>query len=227
MRGPVIALFSLVVLVVVLLVADRVGKAIAENDFATQAQKSGLGVRPSVDITGFPFLTQLAARDFRQVDFSARNVPAGPLQISSINATATGVRVNSSYNGATVDHISGTGLVTFTAIGDALSGGGSGGSGGSGGGGSGLVSVTRAGSDRVQVSAGPVSEDATIRRTGPRTISVAMVNNGDLLSGILSSLGSFSFTVPKLPAGMQLTGLSVTTQGLVITFAASHAALTQ
>jgi len=222
-RGSVITMFSVIVLLIVLIIADRVGNAVAENDFANQAQQAGLPVRPSVTITGFPFLTQLAQRDFRQVDFSARNVPAGPLEISSITATATGVHVNSSFNGAVVDHITGSGLVTFAA----LANGATGNSGGSGSAGSGLVSVTAAGPDKVRLSAGPVSEEATIARTGPSTIGVQVVNNGDLLSGILSSFGSFSFTVPKLPAGMQITGVSVTSQGLIISFAASHAPLTQ
>lgn len=223
-RRLVIALFSLLVLLVVLVVADRVGNAIAENDFASQAQKSGFPVRPSVGITGFPFLTQLAARDFREVRFSAHDVPAGPLSISSVNATATGVHVNSSFNRATVDHIAGSGLVTFAALTGAATGG-SGGSGGSGG--PGIVSMTAAGPDRVRISAGPVTEDARVQRAGPDTISVQMVNNGDLLSGILSSFGSFSFTVPKLPAGMQVTGVRVTAQGVVVSFAASRAQLTQ
>lgn len=222
-RGSVIAVFSVIVLLIVLVIADRVGNAVAENDFANQAQQAGLPVRPSVTITGFPFLTQLAQRDFRQVDFSARNVPAGPLEIATITATATGVHVNSSFNGAVVDHITGSGLVTFAA----LANGATGSSGGSGSGGSGLVSVTAAGPDKVRLSAGPVSEEATIVRTGPSTIGVRVMNNGDLLSGVLSAFGSFSFTVPKLPAGMQITGVSVTSQGLVITFAASHAPLTQ
>ena len=208
-------------LIVVLVIADRAGNAIAENDFATQAQQSGFPVRPSVDITGFPFLTQLAARDFRQVDFSAQNVPAGPLSISRVSAVATGVHVNSSFNGATVDHITGTGLVTF----DALTSAGSGGSGGSDG--SGVFSMTADGPNRVQVSAGPVTEEAQVQQTGPDTVSVQMLDNGDLLSGILSSFGSFSFTMPKLPGGMRITSVRVTTQGVVVGFAASHAQLTQ
>jgi hypothetical protein len=217
-RRSVIVTFSVIVLLILLVVADRVGNAIAENQFASQAQQAGLQVRPSVDITGFPFLTQFAQRDFRKVNFAARNVPAGPLEIASINATATGVHVNSSFNGAVVDHITGSGLVTFAAMANAATGGN---------GGTGLVTMTAAGPSKVQISAGPVSEDASIQRTGPNKISVQMVNNGDLLSGILSSFGSFSFTVPKLPGNMQITGLSVTTQGLLISFGASHAPLTQ
>lgn len=217
MRRWVIVLFSLITLMAVLVVGDRVGNAIAENDFANQAQQSGLAVRPSVTITGFPFLTQLLARDFRKVDFSARDVPAGPLDIASVTATATGVHVNSWFSGAVADHITGSGLVTFTALANAASGGA----------GPAIVSMTAAGPSRVRISAGPVSEDAQIQRTGPGTISVRMVNSGDLLSGILSSFGSFSFAVPKLPGGMGITGLSVTARGLVISFGASHAPLTQ
>lgn len=220
-RRSVIVAFTVITLLVVLVVGDRVGNAIAENDFANQALQAGLPVRPSVTITGFPFLTQLLTRDFGQVDFSARDVPAGPLDIASVTATATGVHVNSSFNGAVADHITGSGLVTFTA----LAGGATGGPGGSGG--PGIVSVTAAGPDRVRISAGPVSEQARIQRTGPSTIAVQMVNSGDILSGLLSSFGSFAFTVPKLPGGMTITGLSVTTRGLVITFAASRAPLTQ
>lgn len=220
-------MFSVIVLLIVLVIADRVGNAVAENDFANQAQQAGLPVRPSVTITGFPFLTQLLQRDFRQVDFSARNVPAGPLEISSITATATGVHVNSSFNGAVVDHITGSGLVTFAALANGATGSSGGSGSGSGPGGSGLVSVTAAGPDKVRLSAGPVSEEATVVRTAPSTIGVHVVNDGDLLSGILSAFGSFSFTVPELPAGMQITGVSVTSRGLVISFGASHAPLTQ
>lgn len=204
-----ITLFSLIVVLAVLLVADRVTRSIAENKFAVQAQDNGFGVRPSVDITGFPFLTQLAARDFQKVTFSARNVPAGLVKISSVHATATGVHVNSSLNGATVDHISGTGVVTFQAIGNGLSAG------------SGLVRVSSAGPSQVRVDAGLISEEASVRADGNK-VSVEVENNGSIIGGILNALGSFSFTVPQMPAQMKVSGVSVTDQGLVITFSASH-----
>lgn len=197
-----------------LLVADRVGKAVAENDFAASAQKNGFGVRPSVDITGFPFLTQLATRDFKKVTFSGSDVPAGPVKISSVRATATGVHVNSSFNGATVDHISGTGMVTFKAIGNGLSRG------------TGLLKVSAAGPREVKVDAGLITENAAITTNGDK-VNVTVENNGSIIGGILNAMGSFSFTVPDLPAGMRITGLAVTHQGLVMTFSASHTPFTQ
>ncbi|MBO0819710.1 MAG: DUF2993 domain-containing protein [Nocardiopsaceae bacterium] len=219
-RRPVIAVVPvLVVLLGLLVIADRVGNAIAENDLATQAQRSGLPVKPSVDITGFPFLTQFAARDFREIRISATDVPAGPLSISRIEATATGVRPDSSFHAATVDHIAGTGLVTFEALASAGTGG--------AGGGPGIVSLSADGPDQVKITAGPVTEDARVVRTGPSTVSVQVVDRGDLISGVLSSFGSFSFTIPKLPGGMEITSLRVTTRGVSLAFAASNAQLTQ
>lgn len=208
-RRLVITLFSVVVLLVVLVVADRVGRSVAQNDFASSAEKNGFGVRPSVDITGFPFLTQLAGRDFKKVTFSASDVPAGMVKISSVHATATGVHVNSSFNGATVDHIAGTGMVTFKAIGNGLSGG------------SGMVTVSPAGPSQVKVAAGLITEDAAISTDGDK-VSVTVENNGSILGGILNALGSFSFSVPQMPPGLRLTHASVTDQGLVITFSASN-----
>lgn len=213
---------SVIVILVLLVIADRVGNAIAEDQFATQAQQSGLGVKPSVDIHGFPFLTQLASDDFKTVTMTAQNVPAGPLSISSINVTATGLHPQS-MSAAKVDHISGTGLVTFSALANA---GSSGGGSSSPLGGSDLVTMKEAGPDEVQISAGPVTENAKIVRSG-NTISIQVVNNGDLLSGILSSFGNFSFTIPKLPGGLQVTNLQVTTQGLSISLAATNTELSQ
>jgi hypothetical protein len=86
--------------------------------------------------------------------------------------------------------------------------------------------MKEAGPDEVQISAGPVTENAKIVRSG-NTISIQVVNNGDLLSGILSSFGNFSFTIPKLPGGLQVTNLQVTTQGLSISLAATNTELSQ
>jgi hypothetical protein len=212
-----IALFSLLALLVVLVIADRASAAIAENDAAGQIQSAGFPGRPSVSIKGFPFLTQVAAHDIRQVDISASNVAAGPVEIASLNATATGVHLNSGFNAGVIDHISGSALVTFQS----LAGAGSGGSGGGAG-----VSMAEAGPDTVKIIAGPVSEDARVTVSG-NTIRVQVINNGDLISGLLSSFGDISFTVPKLPAGMTITGVSVTQQGLRIAAAAQHTQFSQ
>lgn len=221
MRRWVMALFALIVILVLLVIGDRVALAVAENQFADQAVKSGMPVKPSVTIEGFPFLTQLAARDFKKVDISASNIPAGPVNITSVKATLNGMHLNSSFNGATVDHINATGFISFAALANA------GGLSDLGG-----VTITAQGSDEMKITAnvgGIVSdtEIAKITQTGPTTISVQVVNSGSPLSGILSSFGSFTFSIPKLPVAVHIQRIAVTPQGLTLTATADHANLTQ
>ncbi|HSZ41022.1 MAG TPA: DUF2993 domain-containing protein [Trebonia sp.] len=222
MRRSLIALFTVIVVLALLVIGDRVANAVAENNVASQIQSSGFPVRPSVTITGFPFLTQLASRDIGQVDISASNVPAGPLELSSVRATATGVHLNWSFNGGTVNQINGSVLVTFSALASA----------GTGGSGS-VLTVSAAGPDKVRVSAGSVSlGDARISITGPSQVTVKPISNSGIVSGILSAIGGssfsgFSFNVPKLPAGLQLKSASVSSAGLTITASAHDTQLSQ
>src|SRR5487761_400040 len=72
-RWPLITAITVIVVLALLAVADRVANAIAENQMASQIQSSG-----------FPFFTQLLAKDFKTVDISASNVTEGPLVIASV-----------------------------------------------------------------------------------------------------------------------------------------------
>ena len=103
-------------LIVVLVAADFGAKAFAENAIATKIDSSGLGTKPSVDIEGFPFLTQVASRDLSQIDINASNFTVKQVVISSLHATATGVRPNASFNGATISKINGTVVVSFATV---------------------------------------------------------------------------------------------------------------
>lgn len=220
MRRWIVALLTVVVLLILAVIGDRVANAVAENDIASQIQSSGFPAKPSVTITGFPFLTQLAAHDIHQIDISASNVAAGPVELSSVTATATGVHLNSSFNGGKVDTINGNVLVTFASLASAASSN----SGAN-------VSLSADGPDKVKVSvgAGPLSDSevAQVTRTGPSQITVRLLSNGGPLGGVLSSFGPFSFDVPKLPAGLQITGVTVTAQGLRISAAGHNTQLSQ
>jgi LmeA-like phospholipid-binding len=215
------ALFAIIVLLILATIGDRVANAIAENEIATQFVKNGFPVKPSVTIEGFPFLTQLVAHDIHVIDISASNVPAGPVTITSVKGKMTGVHLNSSFNGGKVDHITGTLFVSFASLADA------------GGGGTGTgITMAADGSDKVKITAdiagSPIdTEVAKVSQTAPGTISVQVQPSGSPLSGLLTSFGSYSFTVPKLPAGMRITGVSVTSQGIVVSAAASNTTLTQ
>jgi LmeA-like phospholipid-binding len=220
-RRWTMAIFALIVVVILLVIADRVALAVAENDMADQFVSNGLPVKPSVTIEGFPFLTQLAERDFHQVDISASNIPAGPVTITSASGTLTGMHFNSSFNGATVDHISIKAFVSFGALAAA------GGLNGTG------ITVAPAGPNLLKITAGvggvlSDTEEAKVTQTGPQQISIQVVNNGSPISGLLSSFGSFSFSLPKgVPASLRITGVTVNSQGLTVTAAASNANLSE
>jgi hypothetical protein len=219
-RRWTVTIFILVVVLVILVIGDRVANAVAENSIANKIQSSGFPATPSVTIEGFPFLTQLIAHDIHQIDISASNVPAGPVNINSIKATATGVHLNSSFNGATVDQINGTVFIAFSSLASA-------GNGGTGAG----ISLSADGPDQVKISAGigPVSdtEVARVSLTGSGQVSVQVLNSGSPLSSVLSSFGSFSFPIPKLPAGLQVKSVAVTSQGLQVSAAAQHTTLSE
>ena len=214
------AFFTVIVLLVVLVIVDRVALLVTENEMASQFTKNGFPVQPSVSIEGFPFLTQLAAKDFKKVDVSASNVPAGPVTISTVNATINGMHISSFSSNATarIDHLSATAFISFGAL--AAAGGLGGGTG---------ITVKPDGADKLKITAGlggifTDSEEAQITQSGPRTISVKVLDTGGAVGSLLSSFGSFSFSLPNgVPPSLRITGLTLNSQGLTVSAAASDA----
>jgi hypothetical protein len=219
-RRSVMALFTVIVLLILLVIGDRVALAVTENDMASQFQSNGLPVKPSVTIEGFPFLTQLAAKDFNKVDISASNVPAGPVTINSIHATINGLHISSysSTASAKVDHMTATAFISFGAL--AAAGGVGGGSG---------ITVTPDGANKVKITAGlggvfSDTEEAQITQTGPQTINIKVLPSNSAVGSLLSSFGSFSFSLPPgVPASLRITGLTLNSQGLTVSAAATNA----
>ena len=217
-RGLTITAIAVVVLLILLVVADRVAAGIAENEVANRIKSQGFPVKPKVTISGFPFLTQLAARDFQQMNITADNVTEGPLDIASINATLHGVHINSGFNGATVDQVNGTALVTFAGLSHAA---------GVGDG----ITLSNAGNGDVKASIdlGFVSGNALaqVTRAGPHQINVRFISFGGIPPNVLGPLQDFTISVPNLPAGMTIQNVSVTGQGLLISVAGTHTTFSQ
>jgi hypothetical protein len=93
-RGRALKVLALVLLVLaaVLIAVDRVGNYVAERVAANTIKSSqDLPSTPDVDIGGFPFLTQLIARDFDEVTITAHDVPinrnADVLDLSRLQVT--------------------------------------------------------------------------------------------------------------------------------------------
>ena len=85
---------TLVVFVGLLALADRAGAFAAQRVVAERIQQDeSLAVRPTVSITGFPFLTQLVEGHYNQVDVSVRHLRRGALTISRVVAHLSDVDV--------------------------------------------------------------------------------------------------------------------------------------
>lgn|GEM_PF-428763 len=121
-KAPIVLLVLLIVLVLLLLAADRVGNHVANDKLAdqvaTQAQRKDvkLGAQPTAEITGFPFLTQVAAGKYDKILVHMRDVTVQSYSVPKLDITATGVHAKASdvLNGdgpITADTISGTATV--------------------------------------------------------------------------------------------------------------------
>jgi hypothetical protein len=214
-------LIALVVLILVLVGVDFGAKAFAENAIATKIDSSGLGTKPSVNIEGFPFLTQVASRDLSQIDINASNFTVKQVVISSLHATATGVRPNASFNGATISKINGTVVVSFTTVTNLIPVPG--------------LTVTpdpADGPDAIKFNSSLGGAVGKIEQINANTIKVE-VGNLTGLAGLASLIGgstiasSYTFVIPTLPAGLVVRSISVTSQGIVATASAQNTTLSQ
>jgi hypothetical protein len=210
-----------VVILLILVVGDRVANAYTENQMASQVQSSlDLSGKPTVNIPGFPFLTQLAARDFRTVNVSASNETAGTggqLEIKSLTATLHGMHIHG-LNSATIDQFNASALITFTALGKA-------------GGIPQGITLSADGPNRVKadIGIGPLSDTAVaqVSQSGAGQINIKIIDAGGIPASLLGSLANFNVSIPKLPAGVSIQSVSVTQLGLRITVTGRNTTLSQ
>lgn len=218
-------LIALVVVIVVLVAADFAARAVAENVAATQFQKQGhLTNKPDVTIEGFPFLTQVASKDISDVKVSAANEKEGAVTITSINATATGIHLNSySFNSGVISTISGTLLIDFPSLGDTLTSeigalgtllNGAG------------LDLSAAGPDEVRASLNLLvttgSATWRVSRVSPTELNITLVGSSGLPSSLLNSIQDVNIPIPKLPLGLTIDSVQVTSAGVVGTISGSN-----
>jgi hypothetical protein len=216
-RAGITLLVLLIGLAAAFVIGDRVAKSYAQDKIAQQIQtQATLAAKPSVSIEGFPFLAQLAAHNLRKVDISARNVQEGKVDVAVINATASGVHLNSSFSGGVVDQVNGTALITFAALEQAA-----------GTKGITLAADPAAGPNTLQASAGPLTAKAKVTLTSPNQVTVKMEGLGGILGSLIGQLPNFVINIPTLPAGLKVNSVAVTSQGVVLTAAARNTTLSQ
>jgi hypothetical protein len=215
------------VIVLLLVAADRGIKAYAEDQMASQFQNSvGMSGKPSVNIEGFPFLTQLAAQKFNKVDITATNetitaksAGSGLLKIASLNATLQGMHIHGT-NSATIDDFTASALITFSALGSV-------------GGIPDGITLSADGPNQIKATLnvdplGTFTAHATVTRVAANKINIHITDFGGIPDqGEFGNLSNFNITLPKLPAGVSIQTISVTAQGLRITATGHNATLSQ
>ena len=210
-------LVTIVVIVVVLVGLDFGARSVAEREMASKIQQQGLPSKPSVTIDGFPFLAQVANKDFSHVTISAADVPAGQVTITTINAAATGVRLNSyAFSSGTIGNLSGTALISFGSLastlttqfgplGSFLHGTG--------------LNLTDAGPNEVRATLNLVVTSGSavwrVTRVGGNTLNVHLVSSNGLPPALLGSIQDLNLQIPKLPLGLTIDSVSVTPSGVV------------
>jgi hypothetical protein len=206
------------VIVVVLVVLDFAARFTAESVAATKIeQQAGLKQKPSVSIEGFPFLTQVASKDIKQAKVSIDDVAAGPVTITSIDAIASGIRLNSyAFSSGTITSLSGTALISFASLGNALTT--EVGPLGSVLNGAGL-NLSAAGPNEVKASLNLLvfSGSATwqVTRLSGDQLNIRLVSSSGLPTSLLGSIQDITLQIPKLPLGLTINSVSVSQDGVV------------
>lgn len=123
-------LIGVILLAVLLVAADRISVAVAENQISNRlASAYGLPDKPGVSITGFPFLTQVVAGDYQQIDVSASQVPADGATLHDLKVRLSGVHatvgqvLGKGSSMVTADHAAGSAMVGFGTVDRRLPGG--------------------------------------------------------------------------------------------------------
>jgi hypothetical protein len=208
---------GLAIIIVVLVVLDFAARVAAENVMASKIEQQGLQHKPGVTIDGFPFLTQVASKNFDEVTLTAADQTEGPVTITSINATARNIRLNSyAFSSGTIGSLSGRAVISFASLGNTLTQ--QVGPLGSLLNGAGL-NLTAAGPDEVKASLNLVvtSGSATWRvaQLSGNRLNIRLVSSNGLPSSLLGSIQDITVQVPKLPLGLAIDSVQVTQAGVV------------
>jgi LmeA-like phospholipid-binding len=217
------ALLIVVVLLLGLAVAaDRVAVHVAEGQVATQiADKGGLHGKPTVQIGGFPFLTQALAGNYRDVHISLTAEEVGQPAGTAADVHLRGVKVplssvlSGSVTQVPVDSVDGTATLSYPLLAAQI----------------GPDTTLSKEGDQLRIT-------RTVELAGQRTKVTAdgqvVLKGNDLVvdvqhaSGLGVTLPSFlverasnlldlRYTVPALPFGLQLTSVTPEDDGVRVT----------
>lgn len=231
----------LLTLVVLLVLADRLGVVYAEHRIAqaTQTKLTAENIQttgtPSVSISGFPFLTQVLSGHYGQIDINVPQPESLGVRLDSVHVTASNVDapLGSVMNGGSIvaQHLKGTAhidwtnlqtlvdMTALTRLGVDTS----------------ALQITSTGKDKIKVAAPMTMASLHYTLTASGTVSV---RNGVLhvsLDGIttgvpmpsiiadrLPSTLSFDAKIPPLPYGLKINTVTADARGMTLSASATN-----
>jgi hypothetical protein len=227
MRALLVVALLLIGLV---LVADRVAVGFAEDRVAEQvAEKGGLAGTPEVDIDGFPFLTQAVGGRYDEVRISLTADQLGQPEGTSADVVLRGVEVPlssvlaGSVQEVPVERIDGTATLSYALLSAQL---------GSGtelereGDGLRITRTLEVLGQQVRLTAtGQVALDGNDLVVDVEEASGAGVDVPGFLLDRATDLLDLRYPVPALPFGLQLTGVRPAADGVDIRVEATETVL--
>jgi hypothetical protein len=231
-------LTSFLVLLGLLVVADRVAAWVAEDQIAEQIAKQAaareirMRGEPDVTVEGFPFLTQVVGGEFQAVNIRMSGVSLDGVDVDTLDIRATGVAadVGKLMDGSgevRASRLTGSATVPFSVVEEAL----------------GIDGAKVTGDAgqlviRVPFDYGPGSVTALARAgvsvaDGVVKVKVSKVGvvDGELPSFAKPALDAFAgklsreVAMPKLPYGLKLHGATITDAGVAATASAKDVPL--
>ncbi|WP_100500742.1 LmeA family phospholipid-binding protein [Geodermatophilus chilensis] len=199
--------------------ADRGAEALAEDRVAQLvAERGGLAGEPSVEIGGFPFLTQAIGGRYDEVRVSLSDADLGQPEGTRADVSLRGVQValsdvlSGSVQEVPVEGIDGTATLPYALLADELGPG---------------TTVTRDGEglrvQRTVAVAGvslPVTATGTVSLDGDTLVvdvdeaSGAGVDLPGYLVDQVSDALDLRYRIPPLPFGLQVTGVAPADDGV-------------
>jgi hypothetical protein len=220
-------LIALIVIVVLLVAADRVAAVVADRQIASRVATSyHLPSKPSVSVQGFPFLTQVADGNYHEIDLSIGQLTSNGVQVNGLRARLMGVHapvrdlLGGNSSNVTAARVTGTGTVPLSSVQSRVPRG---------------VQLSEDGGalrmsgtlSYLGVSV-PISAVASLG-VSPSGITVTptRISLGSGISAPASAIfGQFRFVVPVsgLPLHLTVTSVSVTPGGVQVSASAANVA---
>jgi hypothetical protein len=215
-------IFALVVLLVLVVIADRGGDYVAERVAADKLKTSqNLTTTPDVTIHGVPFLTQFASGKYDHINVTANDVPIGgksdTAQLSRLDVDLNQVTVSKSFSRIHVNSATASGTIDYHDLSHLLG-----------------ITVRYAGGDRIKASKkftvlgktfNPTISVRPVFANGALAFAKSQINSLGQLGGEASSVLKKLFSTPVpldgIPFDVTVRTLHVDSGGLEIDLAGS------